>query len=340
MRALTLALAVLAAALALECAHLAQQLDLERRRTRSEVREREAGQVQLERLVREQRTTAKGFALDAETADAPSQEVSTPAIPAGEPTAYANDRSGATRTEQNERDQMLSMLHDPGGRELLRAQELAALRAQAADLAQDVGLSADEYERLLALLADQALERMDLAESDDLAPAARGVAMEGLAAAQRQDVVDLLGEEKTLRYEEYLASGPLRAQVRQLRGRLGDEGALTGDQGARLTSALREEGARFEQHLQEQYAGYDVTYSTGTWYGGHFMASDARGTSVEEQILPQMEDYSDRMLRGAATVLTASQLEVFTRIQNERLAGQRVQLRAQADEMARRALDR
>ena len=89
---------------------------------------------------------------------------------------------------------------------------------------------------------------------------------------------------------------------------------------------MQNERARFAEELREQYAGETLTFSMG-WDGGDFMASDTKGTSAEEQVLAQMEDYRHRMVRGAQSVLTAHQLEVFTQLQDEILAAQRVELR-------------
>ncbi len=333
MKKLILGLVTVAVGLAVACAYLLNQIEIERGRTRAEADRRQELQARVMQIERERLAAAwQDSGIDTLRAGSAREELSKqPASSARDVAPDGNQTSSLKATGNDQRAWRRRMLEDPTGRELLRAQQRAELHAANPDLARDLGLTIEDYDRLLELLAEQALQRMELFAREDTLSASLMDKLKGLQSNQERDVADLLGDEKAQQYEEYVASQAVRAQVSRFRARLGEANALRDDQSARLVTVLQDQRERFAKELQEQYEGHNVTRTMGTWYGGQFMASDTKNTSTEEQILAQLEDYNRRLIRGAASVLTESQLEVFTQIQDERLTHQRVQLRANAD---------
>jgi hypothetical protein len=331
MKKLILGLVTVAVGLAVACAYLLNQIEVERGRTRAEADRRQELQARVKQIEREQLAAANqdsGIdALRAAREDLSKQ----PASSARDVAPDGNKTSGLKATGNDQLAWRRRMLEDPAGRELLRAQQRAELHAANPTLARDLGLTKAEYDRLLELLAEQALQRMELFAREDSISASLLDKLKELDGDDERYVADLLGDQKAQQYQKYVASQPVRAQVSQFRARLGEANALRDGQSARLVTVLQGQRERFAKELQEHYAGHNVTRTLGTWYGGQFMASDTMSTSAEEQILAQMEDYNRRLIHGAASVLTESQLEVFTQIQDERLTHQRVQLRANAD---------
>ena len=330
MRKLTLLLATVATGLALACVYLLDQLDVERARTRTETIHRQELEARVQQIEREQLTVAREASdVDAVRAGSAREEAITgPAI--SQPDAAPDHAAaGWTPPAHDPSLRLRAMRQNAADREVLRAQEIATFRASNPDIATELGLTAEEYERLLEVLAEQNLQRMDLIDGGDFAYADGMGGLEELVSNQKLEVANLLGAERAQQLDEYLASQPVRTQVRRLRARLREDNALRDDQSARLVAALRDEAVRFSNEQSEQYEGENIRYSMGSWYGAHFVASETRG-STEEQILAQMEDYNGRTMSIAASVLTDSQLEVFTQLMDEDLALQRVQLRMDA----------
>ena len=191
------------------------------------------------------------------------------------------------------------------------------IRKASIGLAEELQLTAAEYERLLDLMAEHSLQGSDYIASQ---LGSTFSAPPPPTDAQRSQIAALLGEDRTARYQHYLETLPIRTQVQQLRVELGESNALTDAQAARLVEAFDDQRKRHMQEVKAQYAGLMIDFGMGMWYGATLMASGDQSTSRQDQLLTQIDAYNDRLLKAASTVLSSSQLEVFRWMQQDRVA--------------------
>lgn len=308
-----------AAALALVCVYLARQLELERARADAETERRLDLQARVDQLERERQRLVREH-TGADSSGVASRRGPPNTVDVAVPVAKATPEVKRVDPQRHWRSRML---RDPVGRDLLRAQERAEIKATNPHLARNLQLTKEEYDKLLDLLVEQAMERTEL-----FARMRGGLDMEEfrqLRANHYHEIAALLGYDKAQRYREYEESEPVRLQVRQFRGRLAEANALSDDQAARLVVSLQDAQERFRKELEQRYTGYDVNETITTWYGGAFMASESLGTPAQKQFLDQMEAYNRRMIHAARNVVTPQQLETFSQIQEQRLAEQRTE---------------
>lgn len=226
------------------------------------------------------------------------------------------------------------MLEDPRERELLKAQARSEARDANSDLARELELTDAEFERLIELLAEHELQvatafsRPDTMGNDTINEA------QALRAQLAQDIATLLGYEKAQQYAAFEDTRQVRTQVRRLRGRLSEGDALTDGQNQRLIAALQEHRVRSNEEIKRRVPSERVSGSMGTWDGAAAYADKTSKLPVHEQFMRQIEEYRKRQRQGAAAVLNARQLRVFEQMQDEMLAGERVDARTRtlADE--------
>jgi hypothetical protein len=311
-----------AATLTLACAYLATRVEAERERADAETDRRLDLQARVDQLERERQ------GLVAAEARAVSSEVVPPTEPGESSAAQAQDapprvvESVFTAPVDLQRELRSRMLQDPAGRELFLAQARTRFQADP-DLARELRLTKEQHDKLLDLLAAQALERRELFAR--MGNSFGGNEFRQLRENQYYEIAASFGEEKAQLYREYEASQAERRQLRQLRGRLDASHALTDDQAAQLMASWQAEGERFRTELEQRFAGYKITATSGTWYGGDFKASELVPTPAQKQLTEQMEAYSRRVIQAADRILTPAQLDVLSLIHADDLARQRAE---------------
>jgi hypothetical protein len=325
MRTLTLVSTITAVTLAAACGFFARQARLESDRADAELAQRLELQQRMERLEHERRSFADELA-EAETSRIdPTHAVG--AARTAQPADAAKSRSDSgtpTQGVTTRPNRRFRMLQHPAGRELLRAQDRSLIEDEHQHLARDLGWTKEDQNSLIDLLVEQGMERSDLLASTP--GMVDGAQLEQLSARHERQVAALLGDDKARQYRDYEDDGPLRALVAQLRGQLPQSAALSDEQAARLRTALRDVRAGFRKEMEQRYAGQQITATMGTWYGGEFISSDSLGTPRQRQFLEQIEAYHQQMGQAAARVLTTAQMNLFSQIQERRLAEQRARM--------------
>ena len=268
-------------------------------------------------IERSELTTPEGNGTDPAVVDGPSH-------PRKTPSKYVGPKDD---------EEMRRMLADPEGRKQLLAMERKDAARMRPDLMEALSMGNDEYNRLLDVLAEQALEHRDaFLTNDSMINIDAG---EKLREQHRGELAEQFGAETAKAFQVYEESMIARAFVGQsVKPWLKDDTALTPQQMSHLIAALHETNQQFEQELRAQYQGLTLSINGGTALGAIFMASPSIGRRVEEQVSAQMDDYQERVLRAAALVLRSDQFEVFSRVARHHLAQSNTHLFSDAREGA------
>lgn len=173
-----------------------------------------------------------------------------------------------TGEEANEYSrQFKERLTDPEQRKALRAEQRAAVVSQNVGVGRLVGLDSAMEQKLIELLTDQQMERL---EQMHMQPRANMPSLQKFAdeMTQRMNALsDLLGEERLARFREYEMSQSGRYWVNQLSARLAPADALQPDQVDRLTALKQEQ--------------FDMTSaSIGSWRA--FRRDSSQMNSIED----------------------------------------------------------
>jgi hypothetical protein len=153
-----------------------------------------------------------------------------------------NRRVFATGDQVNEYVQRLKeRLTDPEQRVALRAEQRAELMSQHAGVGRLVGLDPATEQKLIELLTDQQMERLDQMHVQPR-PSLLDLQKYADETTQRMNALrDLLGEEKLDRFQDFEMSQSDRYWVRQLSARLAPADKLQPDQEDRLTALKQEQ---------------------------------------------------------------------------------------------------
>lgn len=159
-----------------------------------------------------------------------------------QPPRLENRLKFVTGEEMNEFSrQMKVRLTDPEQRAALRAEQRATVVSQTVGVGRSVGLDPVMEQKLIELLTDQQMERL---EQMHLQPRATMPSLQKFAddTTQRMNALaELLGEEKLARFQDFEKSQSGRHWVNQLSARLAPADALQPDQVDRLTALKQEQ---------------------------------------------------------------------------------------------------
>jgi hypothetical protein len=211
---------------------------------------------------------------------------------------------------------MKERLSDPEQRAALRAEQRAALMSQNAGVGRLVGLDPAMEQKLIELLTDQQMERLDQMHMQSTS-ALPDLQKDADAATQRMNTLrDLLGEEKLDRFQDFEMNQSGRYWVSRLSARLPPPDRLQPDQEDRLT-ALKQ--AQFDA----------VSDGVGSWRtfrrtaGQAISMEDLQRDSQRQTLIANENSWRKRQVenrvleRKAATFLTATQLAELSRYQAE-----------------------
>jgi hypothetical protein len=137
-------------------------------------------------------------------------------------------------------------------------------------------------------------------------------AIEAQVQANRRELVELLGDEKTQRLENYLDNAMERNGVASLRSALPDSMPMSDVQAEKLSDALGEERRRISTEWQQR--GEQVSGMGNMWGWLSFPET----ADVQRRVADATE-YQRRRRDRAAAILTSAQLEIFTKQQEQML---------------------
>lgn len=226
-------------------------------------------------------------------------------------------------TWQRGLERQRELLRNPEYRAAMQLQHKVMLGHNYPGLAAELGLSSEEADRFLDLLADHQLRSMERSVFMEMSSGDRGD-MEQMERNYREwqqiaqrEIADFLGPEKTQAWHEYQSSLGVRHQVAQLRSTFAARGApLQEHQVKPLQRAL----AETEQHasqMMSQLLG-STSASTGT---------SAELQLLEEEQLQRMREHNQRVRESIAGLLTSEQLQILEEQQESTLKLQEAQIR-------------
>ena len=310
------AIAILGLILTVACLALFRQLGAERSRAQSL-------EAQVRELQRELKAPQSRPSEEPESAPAPQLPESTPAAAAVSPTSTGSSAQSkpVETTPPEHLAQWRQLLADPAYRNAMRVQHRMQLEPQRADIASMVGLSPDETDRFLDLLAEHSIRDNEFRTKDDLAGVDPNSQEGRRKNRERHDQLrnerrEFLGEERFRRWTEYVDSASARAEVRELRAQLATSTSpLRDDQATPLIAALAAEHRRHTAERQQHHGGAQWTESTPSAEQIAYM--ERRAELIEESL--------ERSKEAGAMYLDSEQQRRF----NETLERRREQARAE-----------
>jgi hypothetical protein len=214
----------------------------------------------------------------------------------------------------------LAQIEDPQARVDLIAERKLSMRHSYPMLDRVLGLSPDEYARLLELFALQQMEMQEQHSRCIVEPTCELQALRLDDRDHQQQLSELLGADRLQRFETYKNSLGEREAVTQMRSRLPDSQRLSDESAEGLIAALAEERAALSRELAQRGEG------TNTFSIGAGMLVTSTEGSLDTQ-LAAAEHYSQRLRDRAAQYLNPEQLRLFNEMQDEQLLSLRSLLR-------------
>jgi Spy/CpxP family protein refolding chaperone len=217
----------------------------------------------------------------------------------------------------------LEEVADPARRAELIEQTKLSVRAPLPRVAQYLGLTDEEADRLFTLLAEQQIQAHERQARCVTDPGCnhRGFSSTD-AEAQQQEMNALLGPERHQKFKQFQESMSERQAVSALRSNLSDRAFLNDQRAEDLVAALYDERMQFQNEAVQRGTGFSG-YGTGS---GMLFVGDQG--SLDERVAAARR-YSERLRERAAQVLTAEQAKSFNQMQDELLANMREMLRNQ-----------
>jgi hypothetical protein len=305
MRIIVIALTLVSATLAGTTVYFARELQLERERSHAQV------------------------APVAQMPPAPQAQSPLPSAPpvmhqtVTPPLAHAGSMEADEKNMQVELSRRtLKMLTDPTQREGMLLEQKMMMRNMYPRLAQSIGMTNEEAERLFTLLAQQQIdfqEEFARCAVDSNCDARDGGLNQTDTSAQA--IAELLGAGRQQQFEAYKNTLIERESVVQLRTRLPDASRLPDERAEALIAALADERQKIHMEAAQRGAGMN---GYGTGVGVIFSASDA---ATPEAQLESAQANSRRMRARAAEVLDTEQLRVFDEMQEELMISMQNQIR-------------
>lgn len=308
MRMLVLALTVIAVTFAGTTWHFARELELERERSRAAP----SAVVHAAPVF-----STPSSPLRTAPPSTVAQRAASPTSPIAE-----SDEARINKIQLEQGRRILKMLDDPEQREGMLIEFKMGLRNSYPRLAQTIGLSGEESERLFDLLALQQMEAQERYARCSVDPGCNVRDGSYIQNDPRtKEIADLLGADRSQQFDNYKNTLMERESVAHLRTRLSDSSRLPDGTAEALISVLADERQKIHQEAAVRGVGMN---GYGTGVGVVFSASDASTPAAQ---LESAQANSRRMRERAAEVLTSEQLRVFDEMQEELLISLRQQVR-------------
>jgi len=186
-------------------------------------------------------------------------------------------------------------------------------RREFPNLTQGIGLSEDEHDRLLDMLAEHQMDHLEATYRCVLDPNCDPSRIPAMRSRNpRAELTQLLGEERFQRFNDYRDNIQERRIVANLRGEASDALRINDKQAERLVEVLGDE----RRKVLKEYEQRGVEYSgLNSGYGSLYYSS----TAGAEQRVAEASEFQRRQRERAAEVLTPQQLRFFTERQERGL---------------------
>jgi hypothetical protein len=208
------------------------------------------------------------------------------------------------------------MYAEPEARALLRAEAIEGLRSYHPGVAQKLGLSPDEEDRLMEVLAESQLNSAERSRGDDSVYASDFESYQQMLDAE---ILAHLGQTKLNAFKRYRESIGERREVGQFRAALPEKEDLTPDAAERLIDALAQERARMQAE-QKQRPREPGKGGFGMYFrGGRGVTFDPKdGDTALTEAREQLEEQDERMQKAAESVLNPPQQKAYAEFVRER----------------------
>jgi len=244
----------------------------------------------------------------------PAAAASVPGDDAGaNPTAGSasvGDRRSARNREQAE--EFLRHYDNPETRAKLLAGQVETHRSIYSGLRSELDIDAERFDRLIDLFANHQLDRrvrMARCLTDILC--VRPDLVDG--AQWRQAIVDLIGEENTVKLEKYGRDRSRSGEFATLQARLGPQLALSPHQLDELSNALHDETNRTRREIESH------GHESGAFATRYGIIVYARDTKTLDARMASAAASIERTRDRAGTLLHGEQLTVFNQMQDDAL---------------------
>lgn len=217
---------------------------------------------------------------------------------------------------------LAKMFTDPEMKKSMRVQQLVGIRMIYGDLAKELGLSPEDGEQLMEILADRqmALSASAMANMDPNAPDKEAKKKEMAETQKRytEQLQSVLGDERYKKFQSYEGSVGDRFMLQQFEGQFAASGAaLQPAQKEGLLSLMREERSK----MPADRSG--IMNSTNPQQQFDALKSDdAIGAFVSNQ-----EEFNRRVLNRARDVLNADQVATLEKVQQQQVEFLKVQMK-------------
>jgi hypothetical protein len=259
----------------------------------------------------------------------PAKQVTTTSIAiSSSAPAAAPSREEIQRAMRESTERQRTLMRNPEYRAAMLLQQKVTLQRQYPQLAEALGIGADQYDQLLSTLANQSMRSLDNQNGyDDSDPARARPKWQQLQQQSEAELRAVLGD-KYQAWKDYQSNMMAYQQVEQVRNTLATSGlALTQDQAQALIKPIAEEQQRAAQdYAREAQNARDAARNASQ--------SEARppGTvmfSVEQQEnqLKHAAESNQRVRDAAVGILTSDQLHQLEAAQNQQLQMQEASVR-------------
>jgi hypothetical protein len=223
-------------------------------------------------------------------------------------TAPADDQARAAEAAA-----VRALLDDPTTRTKIRDGKVDLYRSDMpGGFTRFVGLSDAEYARLMDLLTDQQLERLQAQFECVVQPGCDvNHVMQTLVPVQRRALEAMLGAERARRLDEFHDNTSVRPSVAHLRDILPESQRFSDEQADQLVAALGAERRRAIHEIQQRGASH------GFIAGGEGDILISSTSESVEQKYDEAREYQRRMHERASAYLNAEQLRVYRQMQED-----------------------
>jgi hypothetical protein len=237
------------------------------------------------------------------------------AAPAGEPEGDPASGSIEDQRRRRNREQAQEFLRrydNPEARAKMLAEQIENQRSLYPGLRSELDIDAERFDRLIKLFAERQIDRREriarcLVDILCLRPDL------GDGTSRRQAIVDVIGEEKTAKLEQYSRDRSRSSMHATFQARLGPRLALSPQQLDELTSALFSEANRARKELESH------GHETKSFMTGYGLVVYARDTKTVDERMASAAASIDRMRDRAGTLLNGEQLTIFNQTQDDAL---------------------
>ena len=247
-------------------------------------------------------------------------------------------REERMRMVREARDRQRELLQDPEYREALRLQQRSLMGRSHPNVAQELGITAEQAEQLFDLLADQQMRNNEqpelLWDAEELDPATLQQRQEKmqqrwteLQKTNDAELAALLGPDKLQAWKEYQSTLGSRHQAEQLRSTLASRGVPISDEANRAVVKAYAEAQKAEMQEYANMAARASAPSSSAKAGLVRIHSSGSTAQMYERQMEYTKKRNQRVLEALSPFLTYEQREALQKEQEAELKMQEAQMR-------------